>query len=625
MTENKFGRFFSRLKKNNIYHIFYYLDLFDITEFSFISHNFSKLISSKFQKKTTIIKTTITICNSKLKINLPCDFPIYLRNNCKEVRKEINEVLKLQSPEGFSHLPIKKYFFNHIGNLNITTINLKNDGLGKKSIKYLSYYIESHNEVKNIILSGNKLNGQMLEPLSNMEKVNEKEFNVIKLNKCGVDQNTFKFLSVLNVIKLSLKSCNIGNLSLNNLYSVNLQELNLSNNSLTNEATYSICLQIPNLISLNLSKNSLTDISMLYIGLYIKEPKCQLINLNLEDNQITISGAIALINIINETKKKFDKINLNSNVIDSLPKRLINFNNLSINYFCIGGHSFTIEDLGILFDFLNANSKIIKLDLSQTILDNVLLHFIFKKLTENQFINKIKLKNCYLGNTEINDILYSYFTNEDCKNKINSMNLTKNFLSFKNISKIILTNHLQELNLEGNNLISWGENLKDFFDSISQNQILKFLNLNNNFLGIYGKYFLHKIGEHNIKCSLEKIYLNKNIISDVNIELTNVLVNNKNLKEIYLKHNEIGDKINNNYFFHSLTITELNILNLKENKIKLDFINKLLQYKKENPNFLNNFKVYLNISSQELRNEYENEVNKSIYFSLSNINNLTAL
>ena len=30
--------------------------------------------------------------------------------------------------------------------------------------------------------SGNKLNGQMLEPLSNMEKVNEKEFNVIKLN-----------------------------------------------------------------------------------------------------------------------------------------------------------------------------------------------------------------------------------------------------------------------------------------------------------------------------------------------------------------------------------------------------------------------------------------------------------
>ena len=132
MTENKFGRFFSRLKKNNIYHIFYYLDLFDITEFSFISHNFSKLISSKFQKKITIIKTTITLCNSKLKINLPCDFPIHLRNNSKEVRKEINEVLKLQSPEGFSHLPIKKYFFNHIGNLNITTINLKNDGLGKK-------------------------------------------------------------------------------------------------------------------------------------------------------------------------------------------------------------------------------------------------------------------------------------------------------------------------------------------------------------------------------------------------------------------------------------------------------------------------------------------------------------
>ena len=78
MIENlKFGRFFSKIKINNIYHIFSYLDLFELSEFSFLSHNFSKIISTKFNKKISIIKATIKICNSKLKINLPCDFTIY--------------------------------------------------------------------------------------------------------------------------------------------------------------------------------------------------------------------------------------------------------------------------------------------------------------------------------------------------------------------------------------------------------------------------------------------------------------------------------------------------------------------------------------------------------------------
>ena len=175
----KFGRFFSKIKINNIYHIFSYLDLFELSEFSFLSHNFSKIISTKFNKKISIIKATIKICNSKLKINLPCDFTIYLRNNSKKVRNEINEILKIQLPDQYSHLPIKKYFFNHLGNLNITKINLKNDEIGKRSMKYLSYYIESHHKVKNIILSDNKLNGQILEPLSNMERVNEIEFENI--------------------------------------------------------------------------------------------------------------------------------------------------------------------------------------------------------------------------------------------------------------------------------------------------------------------------------------------------------------------------------------------------------------------------------------------------------------
>jgi hypothetical protein len=51
----------------------------------------------------------------------------------------------------------------------------------------------------------------------------------------------------------------------------------------------------------------------------------------------------------------------------------------------------------------------------------------------------------------------------------------------------------------------------------------------------------------------------------------------------------------------------------------------MLQYKKENPNFINNFKTNLNISSKNLRTEYENEINKSQYFSILNIKNIIAL
>ena len=124
---------------------------------------------------------------------------------------------------------------------------------------------------------------------------------------------------------------------------------------------------------------------------------------------------------------------------------------------------------------------------------------------------------------------------------------------------------------------------------------------------------------------MKNFFLNQNQISNINIEITNILVNNNNIKEIYLKYNDIGNEINNNYFFHSLTITKLNILNLKENKIKLDFINKILQYKKENPNFINNFKTHLNITSKDLRREYENEINKSQYFNILDIKNIIAL
>lgn len=101
-----------------------------------------------------------------------------------------------------------------------------------------------------------------------------------------------------------------------------------------------------------------------------------------------------------------------------LPKRLgIHFLNVGIENLALGNHSFNIEDLNILMDFINNIKNIITLDLSKIGFDNISLNLIFNRVSENFSLKKLKLRNCYLGNTEVNNTLENYYTKSGLQKK----------------------------------------------------------------------------------------------------------------------------------------------------------------------------------------------------------------
>ena len=133
----------------------------------------------------------------------------------------------------------------------------------------------------------------------------------------------------------------------------------------------------------------------------------------------------------------------------------------------IGGHNFNEDDLSHLFDFINLNTTIFEVNMSKIIFDNMMLNVLFKKVLNNNVLRKINLSNCYLGNTDINDILLQYYEGDDeslntHNNKIEMLDLAQNGINQINFHKIIDMNVLQYLNLEKNEINQWNKNFDLF-------------------------------------------------------------------------------------------------------------------------------------------------------------------
>ena len=602
--------------------------------------------------------------------------------------------------EYFPKMGLKRYFFSKIkSNPDITKLYLDNCDLGKKSMKNLSYYFDNKNcNIKDIDISGNKLTGEILKPLENNTKI---EIDNLNANKCIIDIKFFSFISHIKTRKISLENNNIDNEFISKLNNNYITGINLSFNSISDEGLFSICNNLPNLITLNLENNNICDLSIVYICLYIKE-KSKILSLNLKDNKITITGMITLISTIDKINKKnnnnysLENLNLAGNLLDlvPIPKRLgIHFLNVQIKELSLGSHSFNMDDLNILMNFINNIKNITVLDLSKIGFDNVSLNLVFNRVSENITLKKLKLRNCYLGNTEVNNTLENYYiksglqlrkensnnkikneiimnNKEDNKNEINndikdakdnninnnnkkeekdkenknndeiiisdkiigveSLDLAYNFINYQKLDKIILSNQIKELNIEGNDLYLHENDLYLFFDFLINNKVLEKLNLNKNYLQSQAKKLLEKMAEFNNKnnsnCSLKFLSLEENQINDINLELTNLLSNNKNLEVLKLGNNLIGDEIGNNYFFHSLfknKKSNLKEIDISNNKITLGFVDKIIKYKQENIFEKNNFE--LNISSKDIRDAYLNCENKKNYNELINLNNIICL
>ena len=126
---------------------------------------------------------------------------------------------------------------------------------------------------------------------------------------------------------------------------------------------------------------------------------------------ITILSTIEKLNKLGKENYSLKKLNLSGNLLDlvPIPKRLTKFLYILIEKLCLGSHSFNINDLNILLDFINNIQNINILDLSKIVFDNVTLNLIFNRVSEYITLKKLKLRNCYLGNTEVNNTLENYY------------------------------------------------------------------------------------------------------------------------------------------------------------------------------------------------------------------------
>lgn len=614
--QNSTQNLFNRIKQNLIYLILQYLDYFNLTECLFISRQFNTIIKKKYGKKTYLIKTSIKTYKANIKINFSSDIAFYLRNSSYQIRKTIKNIIKAQIIDLYPRIHILQHFFisNHFK--LVTTINIKSCLLSKKSLKYLAYYLENNSLQKlNLILSDNKITEATIEPIAIYKNIHR-----IKMNHCTIDKHTIRTLSKMSFSELLMRNSNIDNKLIGNMKNKNVTLLDLTNNAIDCEGVFTICSSLPLIKSLMLANNNLSDKSIIYIGLYLKEPRCGLETLDISHNKITTSGLMGLLSVLNASKTQLKNFNISSNIINSLPSRIINYNQTSIECFAIGNHNFTIDDLSILIDFAGITQTMRRLDLSKVILDNIILHLIFKKLSDNIHLTHLLLSRSYLGNTELSDSIQPYLINHHTA--IHSLSLDYTILMPKCCNSLIQSNCLVYINLEGNELNTWGSALDDFFNIIISNKVITELNLNRNYLKDKAKEFLMKFAEKECVCALKVIHLANNEITDLNLELTNLLQSIHLLIELDLSYNGIGDEISNNYFFHSAVFSNIGLLNMKENNISLSFILKLLNYLNEN---YSTFKMKLKIASKRLTDAYEREKFKDQYHLLANYPNVIAL
>ena len=673
-------------EKINIYNFIGIIKFFsfpEMLELIGVSHLFKQRICEKYPKRIPLIKSTLKVLKKNIVLNFSEDFRNLLKKNSLYTSELTKNMVLNFEVEYFPKMGLKKYFFSKMhSNPNITKLYLDNCDLGKKSMKNLAYYLENKNcKIKEIDISVNKITGEILNPLENNPSI-ELDYLILNANKCALDLKTFSSLSNIKTKKLSLENNNIDNDLIDKLKNDYITGLDLSFNSISDEGLFNICNNFPNLTYLNLENNNICDLSIVYICLYLKE-KSEILNLNLKDNKITITGMITLISTLdkinkmksnsNNTEIKYyslKELNLSGNLLDlvEIPKRLgIHFLNVKIEQLYLGNHSFNIDDLDILMNFINNIKNINLLDLSKISFDNVSLNLIFNRVSENNSLKKLILRNCYLGNTEVNNTLENYYTKsglqkennkiqseiiinddkneediKDISNKkeeiiiseksigVESLDLAYNFINYQKLDKIILANKIKELNIEGNDLYLHENELYLFFDFLIDNKVLEKVNLNKNYLQSHAKKLLEKMSDFNNKnqsnCSLKFLSLEDNQIKDINLELTNLLSNNKNLETLKLGTNLIGDEIGNNYFFHGLYKNQksnLKEIDISNNKISLAFIDKIIKYSQENTLEKNDF--ILNITSKEIRDSYLNLDNKNKYIELVKLNNIICL
>ena len=256
-ASNKKG--FEKINNYNFIKISKFLSFLEIAHASFVNKKFYNLLTKRYSKRFPAIKATISIFKKNIFIKFSEDLRFYLEKNRFHIKEIIKKIKSLHTEEYFNKLGVKKYFFSKkdFNSSQITKLYLNNCEIGKKSMKYLSYYLCNPKcQIKEIDISRSKINGEILRPIESVKKL---DLDNLIANKCIIDMKTLGIISNIKIKKLSLVNNNIDNELISKLENSYIQELNLSNNSISNDGVLIICKNMPNLTKLNLSNNNLCD------------------------------------------------------------------------------------------------------------------------------------------------------------------------------------------------------------------------------------------------------------------------------------------------------------------------------------------------------------------------------
>jgi hypothetical protein len=592
-------------KIQSLLNIFVFLDFFTLSSLYFVNKYLRKFIRKKYEKRITMILYSLKIYKKFIKINCQNDFKILLMNNAEVITRFIKPLIINALTDYYYKIPVLKYYFNKIEKKQLEEVICKRLNLAKKSIKYLSYYLEDNLIVKNLNLSKNNLLGDVLNPLVNVIRT-ALNLSIVKLNNCQLDYSSLCALDmILNkdcpISQLELKSCDLNDSSIAQLNgSCKLRSLNLFDNKISSIGVLHICKNFKQLKELNLGKNNLDNKSSMFLYLYLKEKDNTLEFLDLQHNYLSKEGILIFID--NTCKIKIlRELNLSYNFNWDFDLGILIFSPV-INL-RMSGYTISLKSNIILEKKNLLHMK--ELDLSDSKFDYTYANEYLKILTNSLSLDSLNLSNCYLNQSTFLANLPKYLNNK--QNTISNLNISNNYLYKINpllIIDILQLDNLISLDLSSNSLNLWGDDfIKLFGLSLAALKILKKINLNNNNLSDQLPY-IYKSLSYNIY--LETLLLDSNNInSKQNFQSLIQYLKASKLSLLTLKNNNITDEIIPIFldFLDSLNGEKKTFLliNLNHNKFNYEGLKTIIDYFK----FLNvDLNIQLKLSTYNLIDSY---------------------
>ena len=458
-------------------------------------------------------------------------------------------------------------------NAGLRHLSLAGNYLKSKALIILQALTENSQLVV-LDLSGNNMNGEVVEHLANVIKNNS------GLQHLGLADNNInsKAVAVLQALKnnsqlvtLDLRRSGIIGEVAEDLARViqnnsDLKELFLSSNDL--KSSGAIVLQAlarsSELTSLDLSGNNMTEVVAEDLANVIKN-NLGLQQLNLSDNNLSLS-VVVILRALRE-HKQLKILNLNRNnmteaVADDLADDLASVikNNSGLEELYLSGNDLKLSG-AVVLQALEKNSQLISLDLSRNNMTEAVAECLANAIKNNSGLEQLGLSHNNF-NASVNVILQALKDNSQLK----LLDLSKNNITgqaSEHLASVIKNNSdIQQLGLSDNDLRSSAVVILQALAKISQ---LKVLDLNRNNMTGQAAEDLANVIKNNL--GLERIYLSDNnfkssaavilqalkdnvqlkilslnnnkMTGEVAEDLANVIKNNSGLEELYLSDNDL--------------------------------------------------------------------------------------